>query len=825
MLFTMEDMSQRSAGSRVTRVFTPSPLWRRAVRFSNKGDGTADAIEVGTLMLRLAVFFLMIFAATSCAQVTTALNWNFARPNPEPALPAGCDPFSPPALGMSPPVGAPVLAEWTRTGAPDSVVAMTGTGLAALTNAAGTTSARFEVFGQNATDSYTGTATLLCDDGVKAAVALPASLPANSEYLLWADNAAGTSAPAVVNGTDAWWVGPNVATRGDTVSVYGRNLVHDTTAMASHVYIMKAGASGVWAAVTAANPYKVDFTVPTGLSDGVYQVWVHNGRGGHYGWSGPVALTVNDGMPWTAHVYNVKSYGAKGDGSTDDQAAINTALTAAMNDPWSTLYLPTGTYMVSEGFVAWSKVRWMGDGATKTFIKANANFVKPRTGGGPRNYCLLFSPNGGQGNIAVQNLTLDCNGNLNGYLSVPVYLRFDSDIRFSGVTINAAGYGIADFHGATRLQFTNCNFTGGGSGIFFGSATQVLVQGCNVYGTNDANTLLTSWGGDSVSYVNTTGQDFNNATATGWAQGRFIYGSSQWGSNRNVYIGNCTTRAMAVRPGLQDQNTGEQLLWESATLYSGTPLAASATTVTLPVNSFFSNAGLAAGEYDAVIANGRGLGQHRKIIACAGTTITVSPAWNVAPDRTSTVLIAGVVSHCAVYANTLQGKATYATQETASTGIQPYGNSYDFIADGNTISQVRTGIDLWCLSQTTMTPQSINCCYFNYVANNKVTNCLTGLANTSVAWSGWPTGTPYPGLSSLANTFTNNTVSAMGESGLAQWASTAPIGDQEDMNVFAHNVLSTMPVGVQTESSGHVTNTQSYKNTMAADVAAASTVQ
>jgi hypothetical protein len=177
-----------------------------------------------------------------------------------------------------------------------------------------------------------------------------------------------------------------------------------------------------------------------------------------------------------------------------------------------------------------------------------------------------------------------------------------------------------------------------------------------------------------------------------------------------------------------------------------------------------------------------------------------------------------------VYQNSLQGKASYATQETASTGIQPYGNSYDFIADGNTISQVRTGIDLWSLSQTTLTPQSINCCYFNYVANNVVTNCLNGVASTSVAWGGWPSGTPYPGLSGLANTFTGNTVSTMAESGLAQWASTAPLGDQEDLNVFAHNALASMPVGLQTESSGHVMNTQSYKNTIGTGVSAASTL-
>ncbi len=284
--------------------------------------------------------------------------------------------------------------------------------------------------------------------------------------MIWPVNESGTGAPAVVNATEAWWIGPNVATRGVTVSVYGRNLVHDsTTANASHVYIQRPAALGVWATVTAANPYKVDFTVPAGLGDGTYQVWIHNGRGGHYGWSGPLALTINDGMPWSSHVYNVKSYGAKGDGVTDDQAAINNALTAAGNDPWSTIYLPAGTYMVSLGFAPPSQVRWMGDGAARTIIRANANFVQPAQYNG-RAYCLLFSPSGSS-NVDVENLTLDANGNMNGYLAMPVYMRFDTDLRFVGVTINAKDYQIADFHGSTRLAFQGCNFIGtGGRGLF-----------------------------------------------------------------------------------------------------------------------------------------------------------------------------------------------------------------------------------------------------------------------------------------------------------------------------------------------------------------------
>ena len=43
-------------------------------------------------------------------------------------------------------------------------------------------------------------------------------------YLTWAENANGVGYPVRVNGTDAWWIGPNHAIAGSSVNVYGRNL-------------------------------------------------------------------------------------------------------------------------------------------------------------------------------------------------------------------------------------------------------------------------------------------------------------------------------------------------------------------------------------------------------------------------------------------------------------------------------------------------------------------------------------------------------------------------------------------------------------------------
>jgi|GEM_PF-2533666 len=84
---------------------------------------------------------------------------------------------------------------------------------------------------------------------------------------------------------------------------------------------------------------------------------------------------------------SVKNQGAKGDGKTDDTAAFLKALSARKADPFEymVIYVPAGTYLVSDT-IGWGRRTWfVGDGAGKTVIKlkdscdsfGNANRPKP----------------------------------------------------------------------------------------------------------------------------------------------------------------------------------------------------------------------------------------------------------------------------------------------------------------------------------------------------------------------------------------------------------------------------------------------------------------
>ncbi len=334
-------------------------------------------------------------------------------PKSNPVLPTGKDIFAPSFVvndaGNS---SRPAIAEWTRTGKAGDTIVLTGWQLDAST--------KFFVYGQtNDTNGVLLEAKIQKLDSNVAAITLPTALPQGSDYLLWAQNSSGYSQPVMINQTEAWWV-KDTSSRGQIASVFGRNLSQDGGTQNSQVYLEDSAGKGYWAQVVGVNPYKVDFKVPDTLANGDYQVFVHNGDGGRYGWSKPLTMTIDNGLNYTGAVFNVKNYGAKGDGITNDTAAINAARAAADNTPWSTVYLPTGTYVVND--TLWTgkdQVRWLGDGKELTTIKA-AN-------GSSQGY--LFQSDG-VSQITFRDLTFDANAKNGASLNKVTLITNSSDLEY-----------------------------------------------------------------------------------------------------------------------------------------------------------------------------------------------------------------------------------------------------------------------------------------------------------------------------------------------------------------------------------------------------------
>ena len=635
------------------------------------------------------------------------IDFGFPVPNPEPALPQGADAFDPPVFPVSP--SAPAIAEISRTADHDEIVLMTGVDLD------GTTS--FDVFSQAPSGqegSVISTPSLRADD-TAATVLLPAPLPNWSMYLIRPkrDDAGGKA--FAINRTESWWLGPDNAVPGATISVYGRNLARSNGTSASFIYIKPANGAGKYVTPVSVNPFKVDFKVPN-LTAGSYEVWVHNGHGGRFGWSGPLNLAIADQSPWARQdqkMLDVRSFGAKGDGVTDDTAAIEAALTAAASVAPATIHFPAGVYLIESVLRAPDNVHWLGDGMDATEIRLG----KKVSGS------MVVDANR---NAQFEKLTLNANGNTG---STPLlWIPGVENLRLQAMRLKAWGAPALEAHDASGLYIDSSELIENGS--FYGNSRQIFMTNNRFRMTGYGESVVALWGGREFSMV---GNDLANADENrddGHGIGRFFVAQGHAGSMENMYWGdNVSHQAAPHNCNKVDCNKGEQICFEmvGSELKDGFK-AATANTVTFSSLSASDK----AGGQDLVIVGGRGAGQHRRIVSVNDNTATLDKAWNVIPDSSSRFALAAAASQMAIYNNTFQGRPSYFKHNSNSTAVLLYGNVYDAVVDGNNISQMRHGMMTVALSSANgLSP------YFLQYSNNTVSDSNSGLyAGTTFTDSG-----------------------------------------------------------------------------------------
>jgi hypothetical protein len=274
----------------------------------------------------------------------------FYSPDPVPELPDEFDAYDPPELSQID--DGPAVSRAGKTAGPGQELYLGGHGFES------NGSVEFLVFGEGNGSTTETTVTPAEENDNRALTELPKSLPEWSMVLVYPTDD-GTGRPAVLNRAEPWSALPRNPASGETVSVIGRNLSHDDGTESAWVYLKPKGeqTTGEWAAVQAVNPYKVDFTVPENLDPGTYEVWLHNGHGGQYGWcplhaayGGTTNITnhyidVGAGTAWSdGTTIDVTEEGADPAAGTDDTEAIMSALQQANDADLGTVYFPGGTY-------------------------------------------------------------------------------------------------------------------------------------------------------------------------------------------------------------------------------------------------------------------------------------------------------------------------------------------------------------------------------------------------------------------------------------------------------------------------------------------------
>jgi hypothetical protein len=215
-----------------------------------------------------------------------------------------------------------------------------------------------------------------------------------------------------------------------------------------------------------------------------------------------MSLTKVSNSMITGAMINVRDYGAKGDGTTDDTAAMQAAITAATGNGQSTLYIPTGVYIVKAQLNV-SQCSVLGDGVYASIIKAGSSYVGTNlmyVGSLSQNLVYEnFQLDGNTGTASVKGLLVEGNVlhcrfstiKISNCADVALYIKggdsgttrpsVNTFIDLRIIDNDSHGLYITEGRGNT---FLNCNFEQlGGIGVYVvGNVTdnpsEFLFQGC-----------------------------------------------------------------------------------------------------------------------------------------------------------------------------------------------------------------------------------------------------------------------------------------------------------------------------------------------------------
>jgi hypothetical protein len=179
-------------------------------------------------------------------------------------------------------------------------------------------------------------------------------------FVVTVKNDAGDSAPFVVNAPEPWWCAPAAVAPGAPIRVFGRNLAGRPDGGRAHLWLCGGKTPGRWLDVTSTDAYAVAATLPADLAAGDYELWVHGGCGGDYGWGGPVRVAVR-----ASERPSREKTLRPGDG---DAQAIQKALDAMEKRGGGTVRLAEGAFAFTGTLRIPAQVTLSGAGRDKTTL-------------------------------------------------------------------------------------------------------------------------------------------------------------------------------------------------------------------------------------------------------------------------------------------------------------------------------------------------------------------------------------------------------------------------------------------------------------------------
>ena len=423
--------------------------------------------------------------------------------------------------------------------------------------------------------------------------------------------------------------------------------------------------------------YSVEYEVPSYLPVGEYRVYAHNGYGGELAWSRPYDYKIVNGLSWSNRVFNIKDFGAKGDGVENDSYAFYKALEAAEKNGGGVIYFPRGRYYLSTAFCVpenttirgvskdlvqlfWVDDQWEFGAIPEALLKFTGNVrIESLSMRGTRARSIIMSEkfDKAKGNVFLNDLYINFNP-FNGNM-----MRTDPSYDTSKEIDNYDSGEIWTVDlGGDNILIENCYIAGAACAFrLVGSRGAILRN-------NQFKNGHCGWAG-LMGCKQTFVED--NEVISGHLN------SSSFGIN--TLFGTVSTEDLCfARNKISDVQSNDRELWTTdggRGAYYDRISGCNGTTVTLLEGTKFVENLYA--DYDFLITQGKGMGQYRTILSNTASTVTLSSPFAIEPDETSIVSIVRRVNNIMVIDNNF----------SRGGNLQFYGTIMRGVMDGNNIYQ------------------------------------------------------------------------------------------------------------------------------------------
>lgn len=481
-----------------------------------------------------------------------------------------------------------------------------------------------------------------------------------------------------------YWAQGNLgdeASPGGWLQLFGRNIVREAS-RAQLSLIAESGTASNKATLTKGDLWRGSFRVPDQISPGRYRLRLSNGDGGDSESADAGSVTIRAPATASSPSFDVRAYGANGDGKFDSTRAVRAAIDAARDAGGGTVYFPRGRYLISDMISLPPGIKLQGE---RTDL---VNLLWPELQTPPP---ALIQ---GTSRFSIENLTIYASNHPHiisgGFQFGDMQAQGAGDIAIRHVRIRGSAFRgnmepdvavrrMNDFHRAyvaaapdtirlsgNRIEVTDCDVLGSGHSLRLFKVANAIVSG----------NILNNGRYGAYSLVGSRRVIFENNTVTAAdlqaSGGGITTLSKSVSASENIFIGGNTFKAIygLDREAMTTDGPGGYYFGHAETT-APDRLSLSDALNPYPSSLDWTDAAV-------MVVNGRGAGQYARLKASDGKpphlSITLDRPLIVALDRTSEITVTQAQQNYLVIDNMF---------EDTGVAVQAYGTALDHVIAGN----------------------------------------------------------------------------------------------------------------------------------------------